>query len=83
MSRRAPPVPRRPLSVGRKVPMNRRVVVHVNPGQPVCRVEVEVFDVVIGDLRNLVANDNEPPVPEKPQGAQGESCSVRRTEVLT
>jgi hypothetical protein len=83
MSRRARPLARRPLSVGRTAPVKRRVVVHINPDQPVCRVEVEVFDVVIGDLRNLVANDNEPPVPGESTGSPGRDLASAGKEVLT
>lgn len=42
---------------------SRRVLVHMSADAPVCRVEVEVFDALIGQFELLAANDNDPPHP--------------------
>jgi hypothetical protein len=39
------------------------VVVGFSPSAPVCRVEVEVFDTLIGRFEKFAANDNEQPSP--------------------
>jgi len=49
--------------VQRGDPVPRHVSVFIGPNTPVCRVEVEVFDALIGRFDQLAANDNEPPNP--------------------
>jgi hypothetical protein len=61
--------PKRPQGlVQRGDPVPRRVSVFIGPDMPVCRVEVEVFDALIGRFDQLAANDNEPPNPDVCRG---------------
>jgi hypothetical protein len=59
--------------------VERRVLCLLAPPHSVCRVEVEVFDQVIGPFETLIANDNPAPridaarPPEQTSKLDGES----------
>lgn len=49
---------------GKRVAQHSQIVVlGFSPSAPVCRVEVEVFDILIGRFDKFAANDNEQPSP--------------------
>ncbi len=42
---------------------DRRIIVNLHPGVPICTVEIEVFDLLIGSFEAFATNDNERPDP--------------------